>query len=253
MNKTENLMELFSTESVQATNNNRALAKTGQLTDMSTAIANAVIKSAQSDMEANGKLIAASQKSIESLDQLIAANYDIKTVDIDYLKEESVDTLEKMLKSQQSKKSRSRSNTMTLDNFVSMMSAAVAEQLLRLAMNKPKGSTTHTSSADGSYTEEEYQALADDQEALGKAIRNIQSKKSVAKSKAGYDPESESWQTLLVIESRLKSLRTGSNANAEAAKKAEQIESMLATIDIETVKPSDAKALLIKINEVFKG
>jgi hypothetical protein len=187
------------------------------------------------------------------MDQLIKDTYDLITVDIDFLKAESEEVLDRMIKSQQSKRSRAKSKEMTLDNYIAMLTGAVAENLLRIAANKPK-------SAGGggarrgtvAYSEEELEAFKNDPEALKRALRNVQSKKSIAKSKADWDPESERWQELLEVEAALKAIRDGQTIEAEKAiEKTNQLEEMLATVDLNDLKAADAKNMLENIKQML--
>jgi hypothetical protein len=89
-----------------------------------------------------------------------------------------------MLKSQQSKRSRAKSKAMTLDNYTTLLTAAIAEDIIREIYNKPKSAGGfHRAAGTVDYTIDQLQALHDDQEALRKEIRNVQSKKSIMKSK----------------------------------------------------------------------
>ena len=102
------------------------------------------------------------------------------------------------------------------------------------------------------YSEEELEMLANDPEALRRALRNIQSKKSIYKSKADFDPESERWQELLEVEAQLKAIRDGQTAEAEKAiEKTNQLEEMLATVDPKDLKATDAKEMLERIKQML--
>src|SRR5690606_2582700 len=104
------------------------------------------------------------------------------------------------------------------------------------------------------YSEEELEALANDPEALKRAIRNVQSKKSIYKSKADFDPESERWQELLEAEEQLKAIRDGQTIEAEKAiEKTNQLEEMLATIDPKDLKAADAKDMLESIKQMLSS
>jgi hypothetical protein len=244
------LKDLFTSQKVSNnTNGGNQLGSTANLTRISTDIAREILKRAEADAEKYQAKIVESQQSHDVMDQLINEIYDLTTVDIDFLKKETADVLDRMIKSQQSKRSRAKSKEMTLDNYITMLTGAVAENLLRIAANKPK-------SAGGggarrgtvAYSEEELEALANDPEALKRAIRNVQSKKSIDKSKANWDPESERWQELLKAEEQLKAIRDGQTVEAEKAiEKANQLEEMLATVDPKELKAADAKELLASI------
>lgn len=250
-----NLKELFANNNTnqEVTNRGNQLSSTAELTRISTDIAREILKRAEADAEKYQTKIVESQKSHDVMDQLINEIYDLTTVDIDFLKAESEEVLDRMIKSQQSKRSRAKSKEMTLDNYITMLTGAVAENLLRIAANKPKtagGGGARRSSVR--YSEEELEAFKNDPEALRKALRNIQSKKSIYKSKADFDPESERWQELLEVEAQLKAIRDGQTAEAEKAiEKTNQLEEMLATVDPKDLKAADAKELLDSIKQML--
>lgn len=251
-----NLKGLFANNnnnSTEVSNRSNQLSSTAELTRISTEIAREILKRAEDDAEKFADKIIESQQSHDAMDNLIAEIYDLTTVDIDFLKNESEEVLDRMIKSQQSKRSRAKSKEMTLDNYITMLTGAVAENLLRIAANKPK-----TAGGGGArrgtvtYSEEELEAFKNDPEALRKALRNVQSKKSIYKSKADFDPESERWQELLEVEAQLKAIRDGQNVEAEKAiEKTNQLEEMLATVDTKNLKAADAKELLDSIKQML--
>ena len=255
MNMT-NLKGLFANNTNQkVSKGGNQLGSTANLTRISADIAREVLKRAEADAEKYQTKIIESQKSHDVMDQLINEIYDLSTVDIEFLKAESEEVLDRMIKSQQSKRSRAKSKEMTFENYLAMLTGAVAENLLRIAANKPK-------SAGGggarrgtvTYSEEELEAFKNDPEALRKALRNVQSKKSIYKSKADFDPESERWQELLETEAQLKAIRDGQSAEVEkAVKTTSQLEEMLATVDLNDLKAADAKNMLENIKQILKG
>jgi len=249
------LKDLFANTNTnqKASRGGNQLGSTANLTRISTDIAREILKRAEADAEKYQAKIVESQKSHDVMDQLIKDTYDLTTVDIDFLKKEPAEVLDRMIKSQQSKRSRAKSKEMTLDNYITMLTGAVAENLLRIAANKPK-------SAGGggarrgtvTYSEEELEAFKNDPEALRRALRNVQSKKSIAKSKADWDPESERWQELLKTEEQLKAIRDGQTIEAEKAiEKTNQLEEMLATVDTKDLKAADAKDMLESIKQML--
>jgi hypothetical protein len=249
------LKELFANSNTnqEVSNRGNQLSSTANLTRISTDIAREILKRAEADAEKYQTKIVESQQSHDVMDQLIRDTYDLTTVDIEFLKAESEEVLDRMIKSQQSKRSRAKSKEMTLDNYITMLTGAVAENLLRIAANKPK-------SAGGggarrgtvTYSEEELEAFKNDPEALKRAIRNVQSKKSIDKSKADWDPESERWQELLKTEEQLKAIRDGQTVEAEKAiEKTSQLEEMLATVDPKDLKAADAKDMLESIKQML--
>lgn len=249
------LKDLFANNTNQKTlrGGGSQLNGTAELTRISADIAREILKQAEADPEKFADKIVESQKSHDTMDALINEIYDLKQVDIEFLKNESEEVIDRMIKSQQSKRSRAKSKEMTLENYITMLTGAVAENLLRIAANKPK-------SAGGGgvrrgtvrYTEEELEAFKHDPEALKRAIRNVQSKKSIYKSKADFDPESEKWQELLEVEAQLKAIRDGQSAEAERAiETTRSLEEMLVTVDLKDLKAADAKNMLESIKQML--
>lgn len=245
-----NLKGLFANNNTtEVSSRGNQLDSTATLTRISTDIAREILKTAEADAEQFADKIIESQQSHDAMDALINEIYNLNEVDVDFLKEETEDVLDRMIKSQQSKRSRAKSKEMTIDNYLTMMTGAVAENLLRIVANKPK-SAGGGGARRGSvrYSEEELEIFANDPEALKRAIRNVQSKKSIAKSKADFDPESERWQELLEVEAELKAIRDGQTVEAEkAVETTNQLEEMLATVDPKDLKAADAKAMLDSI------
>lgn len=249
------LKGLFSVEQSRgAASSSTQLGATAQLTTLSMEIANNILKTIDTDVEKFQPMVVESQKSHDAMDKLIAESYDLQAVSIDFLKAESNDVLEKMVRSQQSKRSRSKGKVMTLDNYTTMLVGAIAENLLRIAIGKPKSNGGGTYNlTDVGYSDDELQELANDEEKLKKAIRNVQSKKSIMKSKADYDETSERWQQLLKVEETLKSLRTGGDPSEikKAVETTQKLEELLATADVQNLKATDAKSMLEAIKEIL--
>ena len=236
------------------TTGGNALALTNELTSQAEQVARRIMNEIQADggvsLEDDVRL---SMKSHGDMDAFIAKMVTLADEDIDYLKQAADTEIEKMLRSQQSKRSRSKSKNMTLDNYRTMMTAAIAENLLRMASGKEKSGGGGLRKTDVTYTSEELQELAADQENLKKAIRNVQSKKSIMKSKAGFSETSDEWLQVLEAEQQLKSLRTGGGEEYSAIKaKTSKISDLVDSIDIETLKASDSKELLKKIREALE-
>lgn len=259
---TNNLTGLFGAATQVAAANSQ-LNKTAQLTLLAEGIAMSIINKMNQNVEEYQHKILKSQQSHDAMDDLITDTYELQSVDLEFLKNEegTVDheEIDKMIRSQQSKRSRSKSKVMTVDNYKTMLVGAIAENLLRLAADKPKSAGGVSSrSSDVDYTEEELQALKENQEDLKKAIRNIQSKKSIMKSKADFDPESERWHQLLNVENILISLRDNTRTVTDpeilaAAEKAAKVEKVIDDLDINSLKSSDAKSTLELIKSVLKG
>lgn len=250
-----NLNEMFNaTENNETTANARNLAGTAQLTAVANELVAQCIKTLNDDLDTYREEFTASQKDHSAMDALLAKLIDFDTVDVEFIKALDEDTVDGMLKSQQSKRSRAKNKVMTMDNYKSMMAGAIAENLIRKATGKVKsagGARRMSGSVD--FTAEQLEELKEDQERLKKEIRNVQSKKSIMKSKADFSEEDERWQALLVAEAQLKAIRvsTGHTQVVKVDETKEKLEEAFADVDIEHLKAADSKALLARIREMI--
>ena len=130
--------ELFGTN-IETTTNARTLSGTVALTQVASAGASSAIRRMEADIENYRDRIALSATDSAELDKLIDELKPLVDIESDdplrFLDE---DTVESMLKSQQSKRSRAKGKAMTLDNYKTLMTAAIAEDILRELYNKPK-------------------------------------------------------------------------------------------------------------------
>lgn len=245
--------ELFTTETNETTVSARLLNGTAELTRIAGNIATDIIRKMEDGGEEYHSRIQQSTTDSKVLDAIIDEFYPtfIGIIEEDSeLRHLSEETVEGMLKSQQSKRSRSKSKAMTLDNYCNLMTAAVAENILRELYNKPKAA--HVGFRRGGsidYTPAQLEAFAEDQEALRREIRNVQSKKSIMKSREDFDPSSERWQALLKAETMLKDLRIGGSTQVvEVDHTKDALAELLGGVDLEHLKAADAKELLAKIS-----
>lgn len=251
------LNEMFATDATQeATTGSRGLAGTAQLTALSSEITQAIISIVNDNYDEYKDLMLASKTDNNSMDKLINKAYDLTTVDINFLQELSEEVTTGMLKSQQSKRSRSKSKVMTIDNYRTMMTAAIAENLIRLATGKDKASSgSRRLSGSVEYTEEQLLEYETNQELLKKELRNVQSKKSIMKSKADFDETDDRWKALLIAEMQLKERRVTGGAvhvvQVDSTKDA--LSTMLETVDVEHLKAADSKELLEQIKHMIAG
>ena len=244
--------ELFGTNT-ETTTNARTLSGTAALTQVASAGASHAIRRMEADIENYRDRRALSATDSAELDKLIDELKPLVDIESDdplrFLDE---DTVESMLKSQQSKRSRAKGKAMTLDNYKTLMTAAIAEDILRELYNKPKQAGGAKRRGSVEFTAEQLDALSADQAQLRKEIRNIQSKKSIMKSKADFDESSEAWQQLLTVESTLKGLRVGGRGSTvvEVDTTKDALAGVLDGVDIEHLKAADAKELLARISEL---
>ncbi|MMZ45681.1 hypothetical protein D3C75_232700 [compost metagenome] len=252
---------LFVEQAEAASNRGHQLSKTATLTQQGTLAMKdimrkiAAVDSTNEDFERFSALVGASQTNHDAMDDLIGELYDFSKLNYDYLKELDEEELEKMLRSQQSKRSRAKSKHMDQQNYQNMMVAAVAETIVRLAANKPKNSGG-AALGDLGVSDEDFEKLRDDSEELKKAIRNVQSKKSIMKSKSGFTEEAPRWKQLCELEERLKGLRDETTVPVSVqerrdAKAKAEAEEMLKGIDIGQASEEQAKMLLAKLSEVL--
>jgi len=241
---------IFATASSNNTSaNGRNLAGTTQLVHIANGFAaEFMAKLAELDEE---QILAAMHDS-NALDATIRSTISIEITDADreFFTGLSSEVADGMLKSQQSKRSRCKSKDMTQDNFRSLVQAAIAEQILRDVYGKAKNVATHGGRrTDVNFTDEELEQFAADQESLKRALRNIQSKKSIMKSKAGFDEMSDAWQQLLVAEAQLKERRivTVRTKTVKIDETRAAVAELLSGTDVNNMKAADAKELLNKI------
>lgn len=264
-NKQETKTEAMFTETTHQSGASRAnaLNKTAELTSMAATMANECFKYLMADKDKWKESIIESQKSHDAMDELINETDVVKDDSHTFLMLEPEAVLEKMLKSQQSKRSRTKAKVMTQANYITLMTAAIAEMLIRAALGKEKSATNYgVRRVLVKYTEEELEALKNDQEALKKAIRNVQSKKSIMKSKIGFDASSDAWHELLTTEEQLKALRDNAPIQTivevipedvlEKVQKAEELVTLINQAeDIDKMKAADGKALLNQIKTLL--
>ena len=247
--------ELFTTESKELNTSARLLNGTAELTRIAGNYAAGIIRTMEADIDSYRDRIAASTTDSKELDAILdelCPTFEIE--DDSVLRNLSDETVEGMLKSQQSKRSRSKSKAMTLDNYNNLLTAAIAENILRELYNKPKAAhANYRRAGNVDYTPAQLEALAEDQEALRKEIRNVQSKKSIMKSREDFDPSSERWQSLLKAEIMLKDLRIGSSTQVvEVDTTKDKLSELLEGVDVEHLKAADSKELLANIMDMLQ-
>lgn len=248
------LTNLFAESSNTATTNGRGLAGTAQLTAIASDLASKAIRTMNENVDEYKEQLVASQHDNKAMDDLLETLAVYDDADTEFITQLEETTIDGMLKSQQSKRSRAKSKAMTMDNYKSLMTAAIAENLIRKATGKVKnGVGVRRGAGSVTFTEEYLEQLKEDQDKLKKELRNVQSKKSIMKSKADFDPESERWQELLVAEEQLKSIRVstrGTTRVVEVDTTKKELEEAFDGINLEDIshmKAADSKALLEKL------
>lgn len=240
---------LFATESNTNLNTGRGLSGTAQLTSIASNLATEIINVMNDDIEAFVDDIKKSQTDNKSMDELIERVHPLTEVDVEFLKELDEATIDGMLKSQQSKRSRCKSKAMTMDNYRALMTGAIAENLIRMASGKEKSAAgRHRMAGSVEYTIEQLQQLSEDQERLKREIRNIQSKKSIMRSKADFHEDDVRYQQLLKSEQQLKDMRvSGVPEVVEVDHTKDALSELLANVDMNALHAKDSKELLAEI------
>lgn len=253
-----NFRTLFTSSTTkEVVSSSRALPGTAQLTATASALAQQVMSELDTNYADNESLVEASKTNQDAMDNLIRKFVNIDEADISYLEELSKDTLDSILKSQQSKRSRAKSKVMTLANYSSMMMGAICELLVRRALGKSKSSVGVRlgSGATVEFTAEQLEALRANQSELKRELRNVQSKKSIMKSKPGFSTEDVKWQALLVAEAQLKENRVGTSGPVVVVKQdaiREELDELLSGVDTATLKANDGRELIAKIHRLIK-
>lgn len=244
--------ELFVSNVSTTSTNARSLSGTAALTGLASGIADGIIKAMEADIESFKDRIQVSATNNDELDTIIDELGEINPDDAQFLMELDEATVEGMLKSQQSKRSRAKGKQMTVDNYRTLMTAAVAENIIRTVVGKPKSHGGFRSTGGTvNYTIEQLEALSNDQNALRKEIRNIQSKKSIMKSKADFDESDERWQALLKAEQQLKDMRIGGTTQTieiDVTKNA--LIELFEGVDISKLKSAEAHEMLERIRDL---
>ena len=245
--------ELFGNENQEVSTSARQLSGTAELVRITGNIATNIIRQMDEQIDVYRDRISESAADSKAMNDLLDEFRPWGEIEEDSVLRNLDDkTVEGMLKSQQSKRSRCRGKAMTLDNYHSLMSATLAENILREMYNKPKNAGTHGRAARlVDYTPAQLEAYEADQEALRREIRNIQSKKSIMKSKADFDESSEGWRALVRAEQMLKDLRHGgSGAIVEVDHTKDKLQELLGNIDTENLRAADSKELLNAIKNM---
>lgn len=254
---TNEMNNLFVAENNTQAMSNRGLNGTAQLTAIASGHANLIIRTMNDNIEEYAADIKKSQLDNNAMDALIEKVAPISSLETEasFLNDLSEEVLDGMLKSQQSKRSRCKSKAMTMDNYKALMTGAIAENLIRLVTGKEKhagGPRRHAGSVD--YTIEQLEQLGADQERLRKEIRNVQSKKSIMRSKADFDENDERYQALLKAEQQLKDMRIGTTTEiVEVDHTKDALSELLADKDLHHMGTKDSKALLEQIAALVAG
>ena len=180
-----NLNNLF-TADAKETKGKRALSGTAEMTANAEVVVNDVLEALSNSYDDHAELFEQSKVDANAMDMLISEfTNKFEDVDVSFLEKYDEDELKSMLKSQQSKRSRSKSKDMTMDNYKSMMNAAVCELMIRTHTGNAKTRTAGRGS--NMYTDEFLNSMAEDQHELRRELRNVQSKMCIFRKKHPED------------------------------------------------------------------
>ena len=201
-----NLNNLF-TANTKETKGKRALSGTAEMTANAEVVVNNIFEELSNCYDDYAETFEQSKTDANAMDALINQfTDDLSDVDVSFLEKYDDEELKAMLKSQQSKRSRSKSKEMTIDNYTAMMNAAVCELMIRTATGRSKTRTAGRGSSI--YTGEYLNSLADDQHELRRELRNVQSKMCIFRKKHPEDhSEFDEYQELMRVENTLKEMR----------------------------------------------
>ena len=201
-----NLNNLF-TASTKETKGKRALSGTAEMTANAEVVVNNIFEELSNCYDDYAETFEQSKTDANAMDALINQfTDDFSDVDVSFLEKYGDEELKAMLKSQQSKRSRSKSKEMTIDNYNAMMNAAVCELMIRKYTGNAKTRTAGRGSSI--YTDEYLNSLADDQHELRRELRNVQSKMCIFRKKHPEDhSEFDEYQELMRVENKLKEMR----------------------------------------------
>ena len=119
---TNNINEMFNTvENNETTTNARSLAGTAQLTSVANTLVADCMAKLSEQLDDYKELFMESQKDHNAMDKLLALLIDFDSIDVEFISSLDEQTVDGMLKSQQSKRSRAKNKLMTMDNYKNMM------------------------------------------------------------------------------------------------------------------------------------
>lgn len=239
------------TNGATTNSNSRTLNGTSELNSLAATYVNEFMNALNDIDDDRMEAVEASKTDNSEMDKLVQELTNVADVDttslVDAVGTDDEHIPNKLLASVQSKRSRLKGKDMTIDNYKSLVQAAISEYILREAFDMKKNAARGGAGSVVSYSEEELQALAADQEALKKAIRNIQSRKCIMKGKVGFDENSEQWLALLEVEEQLKAQRISTRVVRQADTTKKDVQAALEGVDFGSLKKDELKSLLENI------
>lgn len=244
----ENLF--VATESNENERSTRILPGSAELTTQAFAIASDIMQNINDNVDEFGEDFEASKSDSNAMDRIISNSPMYARADVAWLKEHTDETLAGMLKSNQSKRSRLKTKVMTVNNYKSLLTAAISEMLVRKATNTPK-SVRSASSGTCDFSPEAIEKLAADQDDLRREIRNQQSKISIAKKRAGDDFETD--ERFIALKAGLEQLMSvrvaAERANSSWRKELKRVQNdIIIAMTADGLKKDELTALALQLN-----
>lgn len=193
------------------------------------------------------EVVVESFNETDAMDKLLVDfKADVTTGTVDTAEEPE---LVKLLASQQSKRSRTRGKEMTVPNYLALISASIAEQIIRLKLDKPKGSTSAGSSATEPFTEAQLETYGADLALATKRVRSLQSWKSTHK----HLENTAEWKIVCKNIESLVALRPASTTIKviKPDPRYDAIRAELKDVDITKLSAKDKAALLEQIHSMI--
>lgn len=203
------------------------------------------------------QLVKESQTSVAALDELVKQECGEALVNED-VKNFGEEEVAKLLKSNQSNRSRRKNMPMTQPNYMEYLTAACAEWILRESCGIVKNANPFGGGRNAIVINDETIAqLAEDQDALGRAIRNWQSKKSTYKAKHqdrdGWEQDAEYVEILDQLE-KLKAVRTTQPAGRKGVSIKKALQFIFDGVDAtENLHKEESMAIIEACRNLAKG
>lgn len=240
-------------QSNESNNERKSIQFSAVLATMASKYSTSFMTKLNEEIDNHRNTFEASKTDNDVLGRLIEA---LVTIEDDDLTEASLVTLEetkRIVASQQSKSSRLKSKEQTQFVYLGRVSAKISEMIMRKShpefASASRGRRTGCVSLPDLITEELLPEFEADQEKLGKAIRNYQSKLSILKRKQ-VDESDERWERFRSNLELLKTVRKPGQSSqySSAIAKVDKVTEVLSEVeDYSKLTAKQAKEMLLSI------
>lgn len=255
------MSDLFETSIAASDGDSRALPGAALLKSYAIQLASGIMAKIPEGDAAFVQRIKDSQTDPQALDDLVK-DYCGENLVNEAVAAFDPDEVKRLLKSNQSNRSRRKNMAMTQSNYVEMLTAAIAEWVIRESCHIAKSTTpfgrSHTSTFD--FSPEQMEAIAKDQDELARIIRNWQSKKSAYKAKHMDQPGWENDPAYVALcdqLAQLRSLRVSQKTRGLSRRGATTKKALLFIFDgvapTEALSKDDSYAIINACRELAKG